>query len=125
MSARGDRKKTRQRHRLLKAESTSLPPESPRPDQPNPDDAGRRRAETCLTVREVARRLRVRPSKVRAWIRRGELAAINTSAALCGRQRLVVTPQALAAFERKRATGAEEKPQRRKRRPAGKDYYPD
>jgi excisionase family DNA binding protein len=38
-----------------------------------------------LTVREVARRYRVSPDKVRAWIRRGELAAVNTASTLCGK----------------------------------------
>ena len=38
-----------------------------------------------LTVREIARRFRVGEDKVHAWIRRGELRAINTAATLCGK----------------------------------------
>jgi hypothetical protein len=77
-----------------------------------------------LTVADVARRYRVGEDKVRAWIRRGELAAINTAAVLCGRPRWVVTHDALAAFEARRAGGTPPKP-RRKRKPPVKDYYPD
>jgi hypothetical protein len=61
---------------------------------------------------------------VRGWIARGELAAINTAAALCGRPRWVVTADALAAFERRRVGGP---PQKTPRRPRVKqiDFYPD
>jgi hypothetical protein len=62
--------------------------------------------------------------KVRAWIKRGELAAVNTGSALCGRRRWVIPPEALAAFEHRRAGGPAPKPQRRRRRVAV-DYYPD
>jgi hypothetical protein len=79
-----------------------------------------------LTVADVARRYRVGPDKVRSWIARGELAAINTAAALCGRPRWVITPAALVAFERRRVGGPLPKPARRRRRPpAVIDYYPD
>jgi excisionase family DNA binding protein len=78
-----------------------------------------------LTVREVARRYRVSPDKVRAWIDRGELAATNTAATLCGRPRWVVPPEALAAFERGRQGGPPPKPPRRRRKPAMIDFYPD
>jgi hypothetical protein len=77
------------------------------------------------TVADVARRYRVSPDKVRAWIDRGELAAVNTSAALCGRPRWVIPPEALAAFERRRAGGSPPKPARRRRRPEIIDYFPD
>jgi hypothetical protein len=73
----------------------------------------------------VAPRYRVGPDKVRAWIQRGELRALNTASARCGRPRFVVTPEALAAFERGRAAGSATTPRRRARRPAGVDYYPD
>jgi hypothetical protein len=76
-------------------------------------------------VRDVARRYRVGQDKVRGWIARGELAAINTARALCGKPRWVVTAEALAAFERRRAGGPAPKPQRRRRRTELMDYYPD
>lgn len=77
------------------------------------------------TVRNLAKRYRVSPDKIRGFIRRGELAAINTATALCGKPRWVVMPEALAAFERRRQAGPPPKPQRRRRRPAMIDYYPD
>jgi len=79
-----------------------------------------------LTVRDVARRYRVGEDKVRGWIRRGELRAINTAAVLCGKPRWVVMPEALAEFERRRTGGAPPKPARRRRRRTEiVDYYPD
>ena len=77
-----------------------------------------------LTVRDVARRYRVRKERVRAWIDRGELRAVNVGEPL-GRARFVVMPEHLAEFDRKRAAGPEPKPARRKRRAAVVDYYPD
>jgi hypothetical protein len=78
-----------------------------------------------LTVADVARRYRVGPDKVRAWIDRGELKAVNTAAALCGRPRWVIPPEALATFEQRRAGGPAPKPKRRRRRQEAIDYYPD
>lgn len=79
-----------------------------------------------LTVADVAKRFRVSPDKVRTWIRRGDLPAINTADRRCARPRFVVTPESLAAFERRRqaATPNAPKPKRRKRT-ALVDYYPD
>jgi hypothetical protein len=78
-----------------------------------------------LTVTDVARRYRVSPDKVRAWIKRGELAAINTAAVLCARPRYVVLPDALATFEKRRAGGPPPKPARRRKRREIVDYFPD
>ena len=77
------------------------------------------------TTAEIARRYRVGEDKVRAWIKAGELEAINTSAVICGKPRYVVTPEALERFERGRAATPTQKAQRRKRGGAIKDYYPD
>ena len=78
-----------------------------------------------LTVADVARRFRVGPDKVRSWIARGELAAVNTASVLCGKPRWVVTPEALAAFERGRAGGPPPKRARHRKRTTVVDYYPD
>jgi transposase len=78
-----------------------------------------------LTVADVARRYRVGEDKVRRWIARGELAAINTAAAFCGKPRWVITPDALIAFERRRAGGPRPTPKRRRRQPPAVDYLPD
>jgi excisionase family DNA binding protein len=94
-----------------------------------PDSAqaeeGRRDPAAGLTVRDVARRLRVSEDKVRAWIGRGELKAVNTAGVLSGKPRWVIPPEALAEFEKRRAGGPQPKPQRRRRQAALVDYYPD
>lgn len=78
------------------------------------------------TPRELARLLRVSPDKVRGWILRGELSAINTASALCGKPRFVVLPEQLAAWQQERQAARPAQPQRRKRRTAGTiDYYPE
>jgi hypothetical protein len=77
------------------------------------------------TVIDVARRYRVSEDKVRSWIRRGELAALNTAATMCGKPRFVITPEALDRFERGRAAAEPRKPPRRRRRSEMVDYFPD
>jgi hypothetical protein len=77
------------------------------------------------TVRDLARRYRVSPERVRTWIKRGELLAINTRDR-CGRPRFVITPEALAAFERRRqVTTPPPKATRRKKSSGVIDFYPD
>jgi len=79
-----------------------------------------------LTVHDVAQRYRVSPDKVRTWIRSGELAAINTASSRCGKPRYVITPEALADFERGHQAATPPKPTPRRRRRTGQvDYYPD
>jgi hypothetical protein len=90
-----------------------------------PRRADRPAASAGLTVEDVARRYRVSPDKVRAWIGRGELRAVNTAAALCARPRWVIPPEVLADFERARQGGPPPKPRRRRRKPEAVDYYPD
>ena len=46
-----------------------------------------------FTVADVAARYRVSPDKVRQWVRRGELAAVNVASSLCGRPQLRVSPR--------------------------------
>jgi len=81
---------------------------------------------TGFTVADVAQRYRVGEDKVRGWINRGELRAVNTAATLCGKPRWVIPPEALAEFERRRAGGPAPKAPRRRRPAAGfVDYFPD
>src|SRR5262249_13038079 len=78
-----------------------------------------------FTVRDVARRYRVGEDKVRGWIARGELAAINTATVLCGKPRWVITPDALVLFENRRHGGPPPKQPRQRRRTDEVDYFPD
>ena len=90
------------------------------------DPVEAKRPAAGFTVRDVTRRYRVSPDKVRGWIRRGELRAINTATALCGRPRWVVPVEALAEFERRRAATPAIKPAPSRRKQTGAvDYYPD
>jgi hypothetical protein len=82
-------------------------------------------ANRALTVREVARLLRISKDRVRSMIVRGELGAVNTAPARCGKPRFVVLPHHLAAFEQSRKAGPTPKATRRKRRPEVIDFYPD
>jgi hypothetical protein len=78
-----------------------------------------------FTVADIPTRFRVSSDKVRTWIRRGELAAVNTAASLCGRPQLRITPESLAAFERGRSACPPPAPPRRRWRTAAVDFYPD
>jgi excisionase family DNA binding protein len=79
-----------------------------------------------LTVKEVARYLRVSPDKVRAWIKSGRMGACNTSEAVCGKPRFIVLPHHLAEFERQRSAAPPPKPGRsRTKRTDFIDFYPD
>jgi hypothetical protein len=79
------------------------------------------------TVAELALRWRCSPDRIRSFIKRGELAALNTAVRRCGRPRYVVTPEALAEFESGRfaATTDPPKPKRQKKPKDFIDYYPD
>ena len=56
-----------------------------------------------LSPPAIARRYGVSPDKVLAWIRAGELEAVNIATRQGGRPRYVVSPEALAAFEARRS----------------------
>jgi hypothetical protein len=94
---------------------------SEHPALPEPDDGARR----GYTPNELARVLRVSPDRVRAWIAKGELGAINTAPAQCGKPRFVVLPHHLAEFERRRSAVPRLRSPRRRKRTALIDYYPD
>jgi hypothetical protein len=67
----------------------------------------------------------VSEEKVRAWIRSGELFAINTADVQCRKPRWVVPPEALNRFELGRKA-AQPKPGRRRKRLQGViDFFPD
>jgi hypothetical protein len=89
-------------------------------------DEGANGCATGLTVAEFSRRYRVGEDKVRSWIARGELRAINTAAVLCGKPRWVIPPESVVEFEKSRRSGPAPKPQRQRRqRTDESDYFPD
>lgn len=90
--------------------------------KPDSETAGR-----GYTPAELAKLLRVSPDKVRSWIKRGELSAIDTSSRRCGRPRFVILPHHLAEFEqRRKAATPPARPAPRRRQQAGFiDFYPD
>ena len=90
---------------------------------PHADSTGGISPARGLTTRDVARRYRVSEDKVRAWIRCGRLSAINTASAKCGKPRYVVTPEAIAEFERVHSAAAPPRAVRRRRQPAVIDFY--
>jgi excisionase family DNA binding protein len=77
------------------------------------------------TPNELARRLRVSPDRVRDWIRRGELRAINT-APRGGRPRFVILLDQLEAFiaGRQAVTSPACLKTKRNKRTEKVDYYP-
>jgi excisionase family DNA binding protein len=77
-----------------------------------------------MTVPELAKRLRLGRDRVRALIRSGEIAAIDTAPTRCGRPRWLVMPEALAAWERSRQVTPPPPGPRPRKRTAMVDYYP-
>lgn len=76
-------------------------------------------AEHALTPPEVAKRYRVSPDKVRAWILAGQLRAVDVSARPgVGRPRWRIHPADLIAFETSRTAAPPVKPTRRRRKAA-------
>lgn len=66
----------------------------------------RREQRRKLTPPVIAARMGVAPEKVIAWIRSGELKAVNVATKANGRPRWAVDEQDLAAFERSRSSAA-------------------
>jgi excisionase family DNA binding protein len=82
-------------------------------------------APITLKPKQVAERLGVNSDKVLAWIRAGELSAINVAQKASGRPRYRIDPVDLAAFEaHRRIYPKRQAPQcRRRRRPADAIEY--
>jgi excisionase family DNA binding protein len=76
------------------------------------------------TPNELAKLLRVSPDKIRLWINRGELQAVNVADHHCGRPRFVILPHHLTEFEKRRTAGPTPKPTRKKKRTKQVDFYP-
>ncbi len=69
-----------------------------------------------LTPPELARRWGIKPEKVLAWIRSGELRAINAATQQSGRPRYLIDPDEVEAFEQRRAVVERPAVTRRRRR---------
>ena len=65
-----------------------------------------RESKRKLTPPEVAARYGISPDKVVAWIRNGELRAVNGATKPTGRPRWLIDEADLIAFERKRSAQA-------------------
>ena len=90
------------------------------------DDGEGLQLRRAYTVPEVARRYRVSQDRVLGWIRRGELRALNRRDNNVRRRSFVITPEALAAFERGREAAATDAPKvKRRKRATAVDYFPD
>jgi transposase len=63
----------------------------------------------------LAKQIGVDASKVRNWIERGELLAVNTATVVGGRPRWRIRPEDLAEFVRKRQSSAAPLPNRKRR----------
>jgi hypothetical protein len=68
--------------------------------------------------------LRVSEDKVRAWIRSGELAGVNTADPRSAKPRFVILPEAIQQFAAARSPALPPKLPRRKRI-TKVDYFPD
>ena len=71
-------------------------------------------SKTKLTPPELAELWGISPDKVHAWIRSGELRAINVATTPGGRPRYVIDREDIIAFELKRSIVAPPQPRRRR-----------
>jgi hypothetical protein len=72
----------------------------------------------------LCRRWKVGADKIRGFVRRGELVAVNVAANLSGRPQWRITAGSVERFEVRRSSVPAPKPQRRRRRPQVIDFYP-
>jgi hypothetical protein len=78
----------------------------------------------ALTPPQLARLLGIDSSKVLAWIRSGQIDAINIATRPDGRPRWVITPDAYATFRNRRSSRPVPPPTRRRRKdPAVIQYF--
>jgi hypothetical protein len=76
---------------------------------------------TKITPPEIARKWGIAVQKIHAWIRSGELPAIDASTGRKGRPRFLIDVDDLAEFERRRMVRQPAKPAR-KARQADSDF---
>jgi hypothetical protein len=73
-----------------------------------------------LTPPELAKRYGIESVKVLAWIRSGELRAINIATRPDGRPRFLIDEEDVIAFENRRAANSQPKPEPPRHRQAGR-----
>jgi len=78
-----------------------------------------------VTVPELAKLLRVGQDKIRGWIKKGMLGAVNTASEECGTKRFVIMPWHLAEWEKRRNAGPAPKQVKSKKQTTRIDHYPD
>jgi hypothetical protein len=76
-------------------------------------------------VADLEHRWRIGGDKIRAFIRRGELVAVNLALNLSARPQWRVTAESVEMFEQRRSSVPPPKPAKRKKRTDFVDYYPD
>jgi len=76
-----------------------------------------------LSPPQVAEQLGIDPGKVIAWIRAGQLAAVNVAENVGGRPRYRIAPEALESFLAGRSTTPQPKPARRKAATFKRKYF--
>lgn len=83
---------------------------------------------TKLSPPDLAKRWGIDPAKIIAWIRSGELRAINASTRRGGRPRYLIDVADIAAFEATRDASPTPRPVRRCRRNRNEvdfDFFPE
>jgi hypothetical protein len=76
------------------------------------------------SVADLARRWKVGADKIYAFLRRGELVAVNVATNVSGRPQWRITPESVERFEQRRSSAPPPKPARRKKRTPQIDFYP-
>lgn len=77
----------------------------------------------AMTPPEVARRWKVSPDKVLAFIRAGELQAFNISSKPSGRPRYRILMDEVIAFEQRRTVRQRPRPRQQRRRRTQYDFF--
>src|SRR5688572_22621567 len=77
------------------------------------------------SVAELCARWKIGADKVNAFIRRGELVAVNVATNTSVRPQWRITPEAVAEFEARRTSAPPPKPVRRRRASTATDFFPD
>jgi hypothetical protein len=77
------------------------------------------------TVAALCRRWRIGADKLRGFIKRGELVAVNLASHLSAKPQWRVMPEEVERFEQRRTSAPPPKPQRQRRRREMIDFFPD